>query len=212
LQDIAQELTAVRRFDIIIDFASGLPTQDHIHTAVPPGTTVIYSDYDPVVVEYAREILGDAPNVYFFEAEAGRPEELLHRPDVEEILGGRRDVAIVYWGISGFITDEELAHAAQVLYEWSGPNSCWAFNAQGADANPDHPSMKDALHIYDRMGTPGYVRTKEGYLELVKPWRSDPKGLTSLLDWHGIEETELQQEDRDAFGPTGAGYGVFLTK
>ncbi|MEZ4768095.1 MAG: SAM-dependent methyltransferase [Caldilineales bacterium] len=56
LQDIAHELTAVevRGFDTIIDFASGLPTQDHLHYVVPQGTTVMYSDYDPVVVEYAK--------------------------------------------------------------------------------------------------------------------------------------------------------------
>jgi hypothetical protein len=34
LKDIAQELTEKRGFDIIIDFASGLPTNDHIHQVV----------------------------------------------------------------------------------------------------------------------------------------------------------------------------------
>ncbi|HSN76733.1 MAG TPA: SAM-dependent methyltransferase, partial [Anaerolineae bacterium] len=76
LQDLAYELTAVRGYDTIIDFASGLPTQDHLHFVVPNGTKVIYSDYDPIVVEYAREILGNTPNVHFFEADARRPEEL----------------------------------------------------------------------------------------------------------------------------------------
>ena len=96
LRDIANELTSVRGFDVLIDFASGLPTQDHLHTVVPKGTTVIYSDYDPVVVQYAREILGNTPDVYFFEANAGRPEELLNQPEVQTILAGRRDVGIIY--------------------------------------------------------------------------------------------------------------------
>jgi hypothetical protein len=30
-----------------IDFASGLPTMDHIHHVAPAGTKVIYSDIDP---------------------------------------------------------------------------------------------------------------------------------------------------------------------
>jgi hypothetical protein len=50
LQDLAVELTEKRGFDIIIDFASGLPTNDHIHYVAPKGTTVIYSDYDPIIV------------------------------------------------------------------------------------------------------------------------------------------------------------------
>ncbi len=37
LQDIAHELTEVRGYDLIIDFASGLPTRDHLHTVVPTG-------------------------------------------------------------------------------------------------------------------------------------------------------------------------------
>src|SRR5436190_6344574 len=62
LQDIATELTQVRGFDLIVDFASGLPTNDHMHTVVPKGTKVIYSDRDPVVVEYAHEILAGIPD------------------------------------------------------------------------------------------------------------------------------------------------------
>ena len=76
---------------------------------------MIYSDYDPVVVEYAREILGDTPNVYFFEADARRPEELFNRPEVVRILDGRRDVALVYWGIPIFLTDQDLIHVATIL-------------------------------------------------------------------------------------------------
>ena len=101
LQDIAVELTEKRGFDAIIDFASGLPTNDHIHYKVPKGTTVIYSDYDPVVVEYTREILKGASDVYFFQGDARRPEELLNRPEVERILaaGGKLPLSI---GASAF--------------------------------------------------------------------------------------------------------------
>ena len=90
LQDIAVELSEKRGFDIIIDFASGLPTVDHIHHKVKKGTTVIYSDYDPIVVEYTREILKDTSDVYFFQADARHPEELLGRPEVEEIISSSR--------------------------------------------------------------------------------------------------------------------------
>ena len=212
LQDIARELTLVRGHDVLIDFASGLPTQDHLHTVVPPGTTVIYSDYDPVVVEYAQEILGETPGVYFFEADARRPEELLNRPEVLKILNDRRDVAIIYWGVALFLTDDEVAHAARVLFDWSSETSCWAFNAQGADVNPDNPAILTVRKIYEQMGSPGHPRSKQRYLDIVKPWLPNSSGFISLLDWHGFEQSELSNEDRDAFGPTGAGYGAYLIK
>ena len=212
LQDIAHELAQIRGHDVIVDFASGLPTQDHLHTVVPAGTTVIYSDYDPVVVEYAREILGDTPNVYFFEADARRPEDLLGRPEVERILDGRRNVAIVTWGISTFLADPDLIHVARILAEWTGGNASWAFNAQGADVNREHPAALEAINIYRRMGTPVYIRSKDEYLKLIAPWTPDERGFVSLLQWHGLDQSELSQEDASLFGPTGAGYGAYLLK
>jgi hypothetical protein len=212
LQDLAVELTQKRGLDVIIDFASGLPTNDHIHHVVPKGTTVIYSDYDPVVVEYAHDILKDVPNVYFFQADARRPEELLNHPEVRDILGGRRDVALVLWGATGFLPDEDISHAAHYMYEWSGEKACWAFNAQAADVNPDDPAMARVLKIYEQMGTQTFIRSKTRYEQLIRPWKLDRKGFISLLDWHGFDQTEMSEEDRQAFGPAGIGYGAYLVK
>ena len=213
LQDIAHELTVGRGYDVIIDFASGLPTQDHIHAVVPQGTTVIYSDYDPVVVEYAREILGDTPNVYFFEADARRPEELLYRPEVVRLLNGRRDVALVYWGIPIFLADQDLAHAARTLYEWADDeDGCLVFNAQGADGNKNEPGIVEMLKMYQSMGSPLHIRSLTEYVKLIAPWLPDENGFVSLLQWHGLDNSELNQVDTSQFGPTGAGYGAYLQK
>lgn len=212
LQDIAVELAEKRAFDVIIDYASGLPTNDHIHEVAPEGTTVIYSDYDPVVVEYAHEILAGVPNIYFFEADARRPEELLERREVKEILGDRRKVALVYWGIGGFLTEEELSHAAGYLYEWAAPGSCWAFNAQMADLNADDPEIIRALEIYEQMGSPVYIRSLEAYRQLILPWRADETDFVSVLDWHGLEQSEFSQTERQALGLGSSGYGGYLVK
>jgi hypothetical protein len=212
LQDIAVELSEKRGYDVIVDFASGLPTNDHIHHKTSPGTTVIYSDYDPIVVEYAHEILGNTPNVYFFQADACRPEELLNRPEVQQILGSRRRVAFVYWGISVFLPDEDLTHAARFLYDWASPGSCWAFNAQGADVNRDDPLRAPVKKIYEQMGTPTYGRSLKEYQELLLPWQLDARGFIALLEWHGFDQSELSKEDAEVFGPMGGGFGAYLVK
>lgn len=212
LQDLAVELTEQRGYEVIIDFASGLPTNDHIHHVVPAGTTVIYSDSDPIVVEYAREILADTPNVYFFQGDARRPEELLTRPAVQDILGGRRDVAIAYWGISVFLEAEDIAWAARSLYEWAGPKSCLVFQAQGADMHPDDPGFKGVIDLYAQMGTPITPRPLEQIEHLLQPWRPDAGGWTSLLDWHSLDQNAMTADDRQAFGAAGGGYGAYLIK
>jgi hypothetical protein len=212
LQDIAVELTEKRGYNVIIDFASGLPTNDHIHYVVPAGTTVIYSDYDPVVVEYAREILADTPNVHFFLADARQPEELLNRAEVQEILKGRRDVALVTWGVASFLSDEDLAHMARVLYDWTGAAAVWAFNAMGSDVNQEDPAVIRVKQIYKSMGQAEYARTLVAYQDLVAPWHADAGGFISLLQWHGMTEREMTDEDRQAFGAGGGGYGAYLVK
>jgi hypothetical protein len=209
LQEIAHTLTYERGYRYIIDFASGLPTMGHIHTAVAPGTVVIYSDRDPVCVEYSKEILGDTPNVYYFQADCRRPEELLSRPEIQEILKNNRRVAFVYWAITGFMTDEEIAHVARVLYEWSDQESCWAvFLMEG---NPEHPIAKRLLEFYRQIGEPVYYRPLAVFQDLVKPWRPDELGFRTLEQWHGLQDT-MSEEDKQFIAAGGGGYGVYLIK
>ncbi len=212
LQDIAGELTEKRGYDVIIDFASGLPTNDHMHVVAKPGTTVIYSDYDPVVVEYAHQILAGTPNVYYFQADVRRPDELLHRPEVQEILKGRRDVALVAWGVSLFISNDDLARAAQALAAWAGKGSCWAFHAQGAVDPPTDPGAVQAMKMYERMGSPMTYRPLEKFRELLQPWRPDGQDFVSLLDWHGFDQSIMAQEDKSAWGQAGGNYGAYLSQ
>jgi S-adenosyl methyltransferase len=212
LQDVARELTGRRGYKIIIDFASGLPTNDHMHAVVPPGTTVVYSDRDPVVVEYAHEILADTPNVYFFQADARRPEELLNRPEVQEIVGENHDVALVCWGVSLWLADEDLAHSARALFDWAGPNSCWAFNAMGAVSKPDDPQVDQVEQIYARMGSQIYFRDLARFHELLSPWKPDQRDFVSLLEWHGLDQSAMSPEDQRVWSSTSGMYGTYLSK
>jgi len=212
LQDIAVELSENRGYDVIIDFASGLPTQDHIHYKVKKGTTVIYSDYDPIVVEYTRDILKGTQNVYFFQGDARRPEDLLNRPEVQKILGGRKKVAFVMWGVTAFLEDKAIAHAARYLYEWCESGSCLAFNAQGVSFNSEDPAIIRLMKIYQDIGQPGITRTLEEFQKLILPWHTDDNGFIDLLKWHGLDQSELGKEDVAAFGPLGGGFGAYCVK
>jgi hypothetical protein len=183
-----------------------------MHTVARPGTTVIYSDHDPVVVEYAHEILANTPNVYYFQADARRPDELLSRPEVKEILGDGRDVALVFWGIGIFLTDDDVSQAAQTLHRWAGPKACLAFNAQAADVSADDPRVAEVAKMYQQMGSAIFFRSLDRYQQLVKPWRTDEQGFVSLLDWHGVSTSEMGKEDRQSFGPSGGAFGGYLVK
>ncbi len=210
LQDIAIELSQKQGYNVIVDFASGLPTQDHIHYNVPNDTTVIYSDYDPITVEYAHEILGDTPNVYYFKANAIRPNELFENDKITHLLTEQKKVAYVLWGVSGFLEENDIKNIMKYLYERSETNSCLVFNAQ--TLNPESPAVKQVAELYSKLGSSIYPRTIENYEALIKPWKLSRSGWIPLLKWHGLDESELGQEDVDAFGPLGGGYGAYLVK
>lgn len=212
LQDLAVELTENRDFNIIIDFASGLPTSNHIHHVVKPGTTVIYSDYDPIVVEYGHEILAGAENTHFFLADACQPEDLLNRQDILALAGDDRNVAFILWGISGYLADDDINKTLQYLYDWSGPQATLCFNAQGADTKIKGANLTQMARMYEQMGSRLYPRTVKEYETLIAPWRPDEKGFIPFLEWHSIDEKEITQEEMRVWGPGGGGYGAYLVK
>jgi len=210
LKDVARELTA-RGFDILIDFASGLPTEGNLHHHVPQGTTVIYADIDQEVVRYSKEILGNTSNVLYMQSDIHNPLGLLESSEVQQVLQGRRDVAFITWGIALYMKDEEIGRLARTLYDWSDARACWAFNVPLAGANPNDPAMAQFLAAYEQMGEPLYTRPTEGLESLVAPWRVDG-AFVSLMDWHQAPPEALPAAHRASVGDGGGSAGAFLVK
>ncbi len=168
-------------FDKFLDFASGLPTQDHIHEVAPAGTKVIYSDKDPVTVEYAKEILKDNPNARYVHCDAGKPETLLNSEVLNEMFGKGRKVAIGFNGIVWFLNDEPFIHAMKTLYEWADEGS--ALFLTTANIAALSVSVKKMFDIYQKMGEPLFFRPREQILEMIKPWKIEEPGLVHIEQW-----------------------------
>lgn len=174
-----------RGFTRFLDFASGLPTADHIHNNTPEGTKVIYSDIDPVTVEYGRNIIGENPLVKYVTCDAGTPEILLESDIVKSLFGDNHKTAIGFTGICWFLPDEQVSHAMNVLYEWADPGSILF------TSDMNHEKMtKDAqavMDLYKNMNQPFFLRTREKFIELAKPWQVEEPGLLLLEDWYSLE-------------------------
>ncbi len=199
-------------FDKFIDFASGLPTVDHIHQIAPPGAKVIYSDIDPITVEYGREIIKDNQNVRFEECDAGKPEELLNAAFIKDDFGDQRKVAIGFNGIAYFLPDEKLKHALQTLYNWADEGSKLFLCDADADASEVTDKLKPVFDLYAQIGQPIYIRSKETLFEYAKPWKIDDPGFQTLDEWVGMGET-VTQHAKTEWGGGGEGfYGVIFHK
>jgi hypothetical protein len=187
---------AVRRlldegFTRFIDFASGLPTVDHIHQIAPPSCSVLYSDIDPVTVAYAQEVVKSFPNVAYVSCNAGEPEGVLGGPVTRRLFGTERKVAIGYNGISWFVTDEQIAHAMKVLYDWAAPGSALFLCETDITVVTEVTRQLDVF--YTQVKQPIYRRTKERLTELLGKWTLRAPGFRPLEDWLPIDKKRIQE-------------------
>lgn len=177
---------AVRRlcaegFDRFLDFASGLPTVDHIHHVAPKGTKVVYSDLDPITVSYGQEIVRDLPDVSYVRADAASPEQVLEMEIVSSLFGSNRRVAVGFNGIAWFLPDEKIAHAFSVLYDWADHGSK-LFVSAGARKQLTE-ATKPILDFYKNVNQTVYPRSEAKIRELFGKWTICEPGLQPLEQW-----------------------------
>jgi O-methyltransferase involved in polyketide biosynthesis len=194
-------------FHHFLDFASGLPTMDHIHHIAPKGTKIIYSDLDPVTVAYGQEILKNNPDVRFVQCDAGKAEELLNAPIVSELFGKTRKIAIGFNGIAWFLPDEKVKHSLKVLYDWVDKGSR-LFMAE-SDSAVQSDLLKTLMKIYQEIGQPFYFRTQQKFKENMGSWEITEPGIQPLEDWLSIKK-EVDSELWKNF--SGNAFGAILVK
>jgi len=184
-------------FTRFVDFASGLPTIDHIHQITPPGTTVIYSDIDPITVAYGQEILKDNPNARYIVCNASKPEKLLEETTVARLLDKKGKIAFGFNGIAWFLKDEEIRHAMKVLYDWADKGS--RIFISDLDFTTPTPEAEAGMALYAKFGQPGYVRSLEALQGIIAPWRPIGKGFLPLDEWLRVKK-DIASATQGTFG------------
>ena len=205
---------AIRRmlkegFGQFLDFASGLPLQDHIHQIAPPDTKVIYSDKDEVTVAYAKKIIGKDPNVRYLKCEAEHPETILASGIVEEMFDRTKRVAIGLSGVSYFLSDRDLIHTLDTLYDWARPGDKLFLSEHDISKDASDDTPEPAEELFAQMGSPFYNRSQEHFLSLIPKWKIIAPGCLRLEEWLHLEKFLDKEDHRQLNGPF---YGVFLEK
>jgi len=193
---------AVRRlceegYTQFLDFASGLPTVDHIHEVAPAGTKVIYSDIDPVTVAYGQEIIKDKPNVRYGVCPCERPEELLRSSLVTELFGTNRKVAIGFNGVVYFLDDKTFHNSMQTLYDWAEKGSRLFLCDTGTDLSTPIPAAtREAIELYARIGQSMYMHSPETTEKLVRPWKILKPGFRPLEEWVEVKGGVAEEQKK----------------
>jgi hypothetical protein len=186
-------------FTHFVDFASGLPTEDHIHPVVP-GARVVYSDVDPYTVEHARRMVEHLPNVLYLSHDVREARSLLESAEVTEFLGGERRVAIGLNGITVFLSPDEIRRLFHDLYEWAAPGSRLYITYETKEPGRTSPRMEQFVEMFRQAGSPFWMYSLEECVELSRPWRIPKGGLRPLAEFLGLPPGHVTEEDREGVG------------
>ena len=201
-------------FTQFLDFASGLPTVDHIHIRIPEDVKkhikIVYSDIDPITVQIGREIIGTNPSIKFLECDCRKPEILLESDSVKNFFNTNQKIAIGLSGILYFLSDDEIKYTIKTLYDWAPRGSILYFCDLDSEAMKDKPEFQANLQYYKNINQPIFLRFKKDIKNLIQPWKIKEPGLQSLDKWLDLEQLNLSEDFIKETGMTM--YGGFLEK
>jgi len=193
---VAARRMAAEGFTHWVDFASGLPTSDHVH-AVLPKAKVLYTDINPLTIAQGQALIEGNPNVLYLQCDIRDASTFLRRPDVEAFLGGNRKVAFGGSGIGVFLTAEENRKFFRDLYDWAAPGSKLFTTFETKDPDKTTPRWEEFVGMFAKIGEPYHMYTLAENLELCGPWKPDANGVIPAREFLGLPSNYITEEDRE---------------
>jgi hypothetical protein len=194
-------LAAERGVRQFLDIGSGIPTEPNLHQvaqAVAPDARVVYTDSDPIVLQYAQALLRSTPEgrTTYLQADASDPGSIMDSDELHTTLDLTRPVALSVNALFHFVPDEWGPYEIlRGLLERLAPGSfmCLSHVAVQEDDLELQALGKKVEAIYAKGGTTLQLRSRAEIarffdgLELVNPgitmaheWRPEP-GMTNEL-------------------------------
>ncbi|MGP3986132.1 SAM-dependent methyltransferase [Streptomyces sp. 3N207] len=194
-------LTAEAGIRQFLDIGSGIPTEPNLHQvaqSVAPEARVVYTDNDPIVLQYAQALLHSTPEgrTTYLQADAAKPETIVGSDELHSTLDLGLPVALSVNALFHFVPDEWGPYEILTGLLDRLPSGSYLCLSH-ATADVDDPALealgREVVEIYAKGGTALRPRDRaeiarffEG-LELVEPglvmahdWRPEPGGTAEL--------------------------------
>lgn len=206
IQEAAQMLR-LEGFTQFLDIASGMPSEDHLHSILSD-RRIVYTDINPVAVSYGRSLFSNHNDIAYIRGNALEPESILMAPEVLKLMRLDEPVAIGLNGIQLFITPEQTQHLAKTLYEWApnGSKLFLVFQTHGELKDPE--SYYQFLELCRQAHLPIRLNTLEESVEILRPWH--PSLVESITQFLGLPPDFITEVDRS--GINMAFYAAFFLK
>lgn len=188
----------IRQF---LDIGSGIPTMGNVHEIVQsivPDARVVYVDIDPVAIAHSKAILAGVQHVRVVQADLAQAADILHHPDVLDLLDFSRPVAVLLNAVLHFIPDD--AHPEQILGHIHDAIVRGSFlTLSHGTPLPDSSvaeDMENLRNVYRRTPTSLHIRSPERLRELLADWEILEPGVVPINEW---------RPDPDDFNPPAVG-------
>jgi SAM-dependent methyltransferase len=169
-----------------LDIGSGIPTVGNVHEVAQdanPDARVVYVDNDPVAVAHSTAVLEGNPQAASVLADLRDPEDLLGRPEVQQLIDFRRPVALMLVAIIHFLDDDDRpAEIIAALRDALAPGSIMVITHATEGPAPWHQRAVQA--VYDRTPTPLVLRGAEQLKPLFDGFGIVEPGIVELPYWH----------------------------
>ncbi|MBV1856207.1 SAM-dependent methyltransferase [Catellatospora tritici] len=176
LERVVTQLAAagIRQF---LDVGSGLPTQRNVHEIAPPGSRVVYVDYDHYVVDRSQALLAEVDDATCLLGDVRELNDILDRCGLDL----SQPVGVLMLAVLNFVGDEDdPAGLLTSLRKRLAEGSCLALS-HGAreDTNP----VEEIETGYRRTNGQAVLRTREEVLGLLAGWQVQPPGVVYGAQW-----------------------------
>lgn len=160
-------------FKQFLDIGSGMPSNDAIHRLVP-AATFLYCDINPIAVTYGSSLFAELEQVSYAYGDARNIASLLQSDIVAHMLQQEQKVAIGLNNLPLFLSHEELANMAQLLFDWAAPNSqLFVFLQSRADTKGLDVEYRQFESKLLQIGLPINIDYLNDVIKVFAPWRVD---------------------------------------
>jgi len=186
----------------VIDFGSGIASEEHIHGAFAADGQpykVVYSDIDDFVLYASPILLANNPHTRFLRGDLKDPISFLNSSVVQSFIGNSRKVAFTVCGISPFVAPAAFNAILKSLYEWCEEGSLLAVTFECKNPHKTTKNIDTIMNKLESMGAQFHYYTPQESIACIKPWRflADRPGLIPLQEFLGLPVNYITPEDRE---------------
>ncbi|MFJ9824549.1 SAM-dependent methyltransferase [Streptomyces sp. NPDC101160] len=192
-----------------LDIGSGIPTFGNVHEVAQAATDearVVYVDHDPVAVAHSRAVLAGDDRSAVVAADLRKPREILHSPEVGELLDLDRPVALLLVAVLHFLEDaDEPAAAVAELLDALAPGSLLVITHASYEGVPvPQERAAGTVGVYRDIRNPLVMRSHEEISRFFDGTDLAAPGLVPMPLWR--PDSPDEEEDPYAFsGYAGVG-------